>query len=153
MNVASNHCFAILVMRWSYVRLSSTHLFARLLVHSRVYLAKWKGLICWFASNTGDDNRPTSPNIYDCELIIVLTHWGRDKIAAIFQKTFSNVFSWMFKFRLRFHWRLFPRVQLTIFPHWFRWRLGAGLATRNYMNQWWLVDWRLYASLDLNKLI
>ena len=24
-----------------------------------------------------------------------LTHWGRDKMAAIFQKTFSNVFSWM----------------------------------------------------------
>ena len=51
-----------------------------------------------------------------------LSHWGRDKMAAIFQKTFSNAFSWMkmFKFRLRFHWSLFPRVQLTIFQHWFR---------------------------------
>ena len=41
-----------------------------------------------------------------------LTHWGRDKMAAIFQTTFSNAFSWMkmFKFRLRFHWSLFPRV-------------------------------------------
>ena len=46
-----------------------------------------------------------------------LTHWGRDKIAAIFQTTFSNAFSWMkmFKFRLRFHWSLCPRVQSTIF--------------------------------------
>ena len=46
-----------------------------------------------------------------------LTHWGRDKMAAIFQTTFSNAFSWMkmFEFRLRFHWSLFPRVQLTIF--------------------------------------
>ena len=26
----------------------------------------------------------------------------------------------MIKFRLRFHWSLFPRVQLTIFQHWFR---------------------------------
>ena len=35
-----------------------------------------------------------------------LTHWGRDKMAAIFQTTFSNAFYWMklFKFRLRFHW-------------------------------------------------
>ena len=51
-----------------------------------------------------------------------LTHWGQDKMAAIFQTTFSNEFSWMkmFKFRLRFHWSLFPRVQLTIFQHWFR---------------------------------
>ena len=50
-------------------------------------------------------------------LWVVLTHWGRDKMAAIFQTTFSNAFSWMkmFKFRLRFHWSLFPRVQLTIF--------------------------------------
>ena len=50
------------------------------------------------------------------------THWGRDKMAAIFQTTFSNAFSWMkmFKFLLRFHWSLFPRVQLTIFHHWFR---------------------------------
>ena len=51
-----------------------------------------------------------------------LTHWGRDKMAAIVQTTFSNAFSWMkmYKFQLRFHWSLFPRVQLTIFHHWFR---------------------------------
>ena len=36
--------------------------------------------------------------------------------------TFSNAFSWkkIYKFRLRFYWSLFPRVQSTIFPHWFR---------------------------------
>ena len=50
-----------------------------------------------------------------------LTHWGRDKMAAISQTTFSNAFSWMKtnEFRLRFHWSLFLRVQLTIFQHWF----------------------------------
>ena len=43
----------------------------------------------------------------------IITHWGRDKIAAIFQMTFSNAFSWMKtnEFRLRFHWSLFVRVQ------------------------------------------
>ena len=51
-----------------------------------------------------------------------LTHWGRDKMAAISQTTFSNPFSWMkiFEFRLKFHWSLFLRFQLTIFQHWFR---------------------------------
>ena len=38
-----------------------------------------------------------------------LTHWGRDKMAAIFLTTFWNVFSWMkmYEFRLRFHWNVF----------------------------------------------
>ena len=36
--------------------------------------------------------------------------------------TFSNAFSWIkiYKFRLRCHWRLFLRFELTVFQHWFR---------------------------------
>ena len=51
-----------------------------------------------------------------------LTHWGRGQMAAIFQTTSSNAFSWMkiYEFRSRFHWSLFLRVQLTTFQHWFR---------------------------------
>ena len=51
-----------------------------------------------------------------------LTHWDRDKIDAISQTTFSSAFSWMkmFEFRLKFHWSLFLRVQLTTFQHWSR---------------------------------
>ena len=51
-----------------------------------------------------------------------LTHWGREKMDAISQTTFSSAFSWMkmFEFRLKFHWSLFPRVQLTNFQQWFR---------------------------------
>ena len=56
--------------------------------------------------------------------LYVLTYWGRDKKAGISQTTFSNVFSWMkmlmFEFLLKFHWSLFPRVQLTVSHHWFR---------------------------------
>ena len=42
-----------------------------------------------------------------------LTHWGRDKMATIFQTPLSNAFSWkkMFEFRLKFHWSLFPMYQ------------------------------------------
>ena len=45
----------------------------------------------------------------------LLTHWGRDKMAAISKTTFSHAFSWMkmYEFRLRFHWSLFLMVQLT----------------------------------------
>ena len=51
-----------------------------------------------------------------------LTHWGRDKIDAYLQTTFSNAVSWMkmLEFRLKFHWSLFRKVQLTIFQHWCR---------------------------------
>ena len=58
----------------------------------------------------------------------------------------------IYKFWLRFHWTLFPGIQLTIFQHWFGWWLGAGQATSHYLNQWWLICWRIYASLGLNEL-
>ena len=66
----------------------------------------------------------TSPLLFVCMLCdaFSLTHWGRDKIATIFQTTFSNGFSSvkMYKLRLRFHWNLFRRVRSTIFQHWFK---------------------------------
>ena len=72
-----------------------------------------------------------------------LTHWGRDKMAAISQTTFSNEFSWMkmYEFRLTFHWSWFLGVQSTIFEHWFRQWLGADQASSHYLNQRWL-DYR-----------
>ena len=83
-----------------------------------------------------------------------LTHWGWDKMANIFQTTFSNAFSWMktYEFLLKFHWSLFLRVQLTKFQQWFRKWLGADQATSHYMDQWWLVYWRIYAPLSLIEL-
>ena len=51
-----------------------------------------------------------------------LTHLPLNKMAAISQTTFSNAFSLIKRFVdwYEFHWSLFPRVQLTIFRHWFR---------------------------------
>ena len=68
-------------------------------------------------------------------------HWDLDKMATNFLTTFSNACSSMkmYDFLLRFHWSLFPGVQLTEFQHGFRWWLGAGQATIHYLNQWWLV--------------
>ena len=69
--------------------------------------------------------------------------------------TLANAFLWMkmLEFRLKFHWSLFIRVQLTIFLQWFRWWLGAVQATNHYLNQWWWDYRRIYASLGLNELI
>ena len=90
-----------------------------------------------------------------CHLVCILTHWGRDKMATVSQTTLSNAFSCMkiLEFRLIFHRKLFLRVQLTIFQHWFRWWLGAGQATSHYLNQWWLLNWCIYASLGPNELM
>ena len=54
-----------------------------------------------------------------------LTHWNWRQMAASFLTTFSNALysnkmSW---YRLRYHWSLFPMVQLTILQCWFRYRL------------------------------
>ena len=54
-----------------------------------------------------------------CPSLNVLTHWGRDKMAAISQTT-HFLKKKISEFRLKFHWSLFLRVQLTIFHHWFR---------------------------------
>ena len=52
--------------------------------------------------------------IYSWLGLDVLTHWGRDEMAANFQTSFSNAFSWMklCEFWLNFHLNLFLRVQL-----------------------------------------
>ena len=84
----------------------------------------------------------------------VLKHWGQNKMVSIWQTTFSNAFSCMkmYEFHLRFHWTLFLRFQLTIFQHWFRLWFGADQVTSHNLNQWWLIQWRMYGSLGLNEL-
>ena len=94
-------------------------------------------------------------NSVDAILKTVSAYWGRDKMAALSQTTLSTVFSWMkmLEFRLRFHWSLFIRVQLTIFQHWFRLWLGAVQVTSHYLNQWWSSQpTHIYSSLGLNEL-
>ena len=72
----------------------------------------------------------------------------------LFQRTFSNAFSWMktYEFWLKFRRSMFPGIKLTILQHWFRKWLGADQASSHSLNQWWLAYWRIYASLGLNEL-
>ena len=75
-----------------------------------------------------------------------ITHWDWDKMAAIFQTTYSTTFSWMKEKYLqsKFHWSMFQSVQLTILQHW--------SVPSHYLNQWWLGYQWIYASLCLNEL-
>ena len=61
------------------------------------------------------DNLVKWPSYFTMVNPIWLTHWGQDEMAAIFQTTYSNAcfLMKMYKFRLRFHWSLFPSVQST----------------------------------------
>ena len=71
---------------------------------------------------------------------------GRHFADDIFKCIFLNENVWIpTKISLKF-------VQLTIFQHWFRYWLGASQVTSHYLNQWWLVYWRKYASLGFNEL-
>ena len=74
-------------------------------------------LLCKLCGDQGQNIQITAAGIFN-----FLSHWGQDEMATILQTTLSNAFSWMkmLEFRLRFHWILFLRVQLTIFEHWFR---------------------------------
>ena len=49
---------------------------------------------------------------------IAINSWGRDKMAAIFQTTFSKAFSWMktCEFLLKLHWSFFPKCQVDNIP-------------------------------------
>ena len=84
--------------------------------------------------------------------MLQLSQWDWEKMAGIFQTTFSSAFSWMkmCEFRLSFHWNLFLRFEFTIFQHWFRKWDRAVQAANHYLDY---LDYRcLYASLTLNEL-
>ena len=55
---------------------------------------------------------------YVLGIVSSLTHWGRDKMAAISQTTLSNAFSWMkmYELRLRIRWSFFPNVRISNIP-------------------------------------
>ena len=80
---------------------------------------------------------------------------GETKWLPFSRRHLQMHFSWMkmYELRQKFHRSLFPRVQFTVFQHWFRQWLGADQAANHCLNQFLLIYWRIYASLGLNDLI
>ena len=78
-----------------------------------------------------------------CTYILGLTHWGRDKMAAISQTSILNAFSWMkmYEFHWRFHWGLFPKVPVNSIPSLVQIMIWRRPGASHYLNQWWLAVW------------
>ena len=70
---------------------------------------------------------------------------GHNFADDIFKCIFLNENAWIL---ITITLRFVPKV----FQQWFRELLGAVQATSHYMNQWWLIYRRIYASISLNKL-
>ena len=69
----------------------------------------------------------------------------------------DNIFKCIFinenvRILLKISLKFVPKVPINNIPALFSWWLGADQATSHYLNQWWLVYWRIYASLGLNEL-
>ena len=88
-----------------------------------------KIIVCWFIVNWYQNRKkkcssksmPVYWDLGPLKYQKLLTQWGRGKMVAFSQMTFSNALIWMknYEFWLKIHWTLFLRVQLTIFQHWF----------------------------------
>ena len=76
------------------------------------------------------------------------------KMAAIFQTIFSDAFSWneniwiAIKISLKF----LPKGPINIIPALGQIMAWCRLSESHCLNQWWLIYWRVYASLGLNEL-
>ena len=57
----------------------------------------------------------------------------------------------MYKSLLGFHWSLFPKSSQQYSSIGSDNAFGAEQATSRYLDQWWLVYWRIYALLNLNE--
>ena len=74
-----------------------------------------------------------------------LTHWGRDRMADIWQTTLSNTFSCMkiLELWLIVQWNLFPMVQLAKSHHWLR----LWLSTNRQQAIIWMNDEPIQLSI------
>ena len=78
-----------------------------------------------------------------------LTHWGRNKMATTFKCIFSNEnLCISLKLSLKFvSWA--PITNIITLVHVMAW---CRPGDKPLSEQWWLVYWRIYASLGLNEL-
>ena len=125
-----NQCWVIVnrtlrnQLQWNLIEIQN---FSFTKMHWKMSSAKWRPFCPGEDELISPGAKPSAAVVYTPGLpykpcSILLSHWGRDEMADIFQTTFINGFSWMklYEFWLKFHWSLFLGVQSTIFQHWFR---------------------------------
>ena len=84
---------------------------------------------------------------------ICLTQWGRDKMAAVSQTTFSSAFLWMKMFK--FLWislKFVSKGPIDNIPALVQIMAWRWHTTSHYLKQWWLDYRRIFAALRLNEL-
>ena len=74
---------------------------------------------------------------------------GRHFPDDIFKCIFLNANVWI---SLKIWLKFVPKFRINNIPTLVQEWLGPGQATSHYLNQWWLVYRRIYASLGLNEL-
>ena len=91
------------------------------------------------------------PSLVGCRNVDSASPWT--KWPPFKQTTFSIALSWMkmIELRFKFHWNMFPGVQLTIRQHW----SGNGLAPApsHYLTNDGPFHWRVYAALGGDEWI
>ena len=74
---------------------------------------------------------------------------GRHFADDTFKRIFMNENVWI---STNISLKFVPKGLINNIPALVQIRLGADQATSHYLNQWWLIYWRIYASLGLNEL-
>ena len=87
---------------------------------------------------------------FSCLLISLLTHWGWDKLPLIRRRHFQMHFlEWI---SLKISLTFVPRIRINNITTSVQMIILAQ-ATSYYLEQPWLVYWRIYVSLGLNELV
>ena len=105
---------------WQFFNMStfliSAHIFSSPIYKHFAHLGHRYGKLSYlYISKSNYTLKYSRNNIYRAE--VILTHWVRDKMAAISQTAYSNAFSCVKICELRLR---FLRFELTVFQHWLR---------------------------------
>ena len=83
-----------------------------------VFHTAWETMIKSYTMTLTTTGKDETMNSQKTLHTLPLTHWGRDKMAAIFQTTYSNAFSQMktYELRSKFHCSFVPRGPINNIP-------------------------------------
>ena len=128
--------FVIVPNCWN--QLEANHRYHSVALYTRPILFEWMESVLYEPGyNISCLALIISVAISNLRYVLWLTHWGRDKTAAIFQTTFSNAFFWMkiCDFFIEISLKLVPKGLTNNIPALFQimaWR-RLGLFTGTYM--------------------
>ena len=83
----------------------------------------------------------------------ILTHWGLTKLPQFHIRHFQMHFlEWKWWFSLKISLKFVPKLRINNILALIQIMTWRNQAASHYLRQWWLVYWRIHASLGLSKL-